>query len=81
MSKWEVATLVGAEVRPEVVETEEETGETCVRSRGGEQGSAEAGAEELPERVQEMFPGRGRFHIHAGGDKSRPVVGTTALMD
>ena len=36
---------MGAEVRPEVVETEEETGETCVRSRKSERGSAGAGAE------------------------------------
>jgi hypothetical protein len=50
MSEWVVATRVGAEVRPEVVETEEETGETCVRSCKSERGSAGAGAGELPER-------------------------------
>ena len=35
-------------------------------------------AGELPGQVQERFPGHGRFHVHAGGDKSRPAVGTTA---
>jgi hypothetical protein len=68
-------------VRPEVVETEEETGKTCVRSHESERGSDGAGAEELPERVREMFPGRGRFHVSAGGDESHPAVGTTALTD
>ena len=66
MSEWEVATRVGDKVRPEVVETEEETGKTCVRSRESEQGSARAGAEELPERVQ-----RG----------SQDVVGSTSVQE
>ena len=26
-------------------------------------------------------PGRGRFHVRAGRNKSRPMVGTTALTD
>jgi hypothetical protein len=51
MSEWEVATRLGAEVRPEVVETEEGTGKACVRDRESERGSAGAGAEELPEKV------------------------------
>ena len=28
---------------------------------------------------EELIPGCGRFHVHAGGSKSRPAVGTTAL--
>ena len=28
---------------------------------------------------EELIPGRGRFHVRAGGSKSHPVVGTTAL--
>ena len=28
---------------------------------------------------EELIPGRGRFHVRAGGSKSRPAVGTTAL--
>jgi hypothetical protein len=66
MSEWGVATRVGAEVRPEVVETEDETGETCVRSHKSERGSAGAGADELPERVR-----RG----------SQDVLGSTPLQE
>lgn len=29
----------------------------------------------------ERFPGRGRFHVRAGRNESRPMVGTTALTD
>jgi hypothetical protein len=29
----------------------------------------------------ERYPGRGRFHIHEGRNKSHPAVGTTTLMD
>ena len=52
-----------------------------MRSRYRKRGSAGAGAEELPERVRERFPGRGRFHVRTGGDESRLGVGTTALTD
>ena len=55
MSMWGEATRVGAEVRPEAVEAEDETGRTCERSRVCEQGSAGAGERELPERVR-AFP-------------------------
>ena len=52
MSAFSEATRVGAEVRPEVVETEEsDKGSLCEMSRG-ERGSAGAGAEELPEQVR-----------------------------
>ena len=46
------------------------------------------GSEGLPgqERVNcrsefERVPGRGRFHVRAGRNESRPMVGTTALTD
>ena len=29
----------------------------------------------------ERIPGRGRFHVRAGRNESRPMVGTTALTD
>ena len=45
-------------------------------------------SEDLPgqERVNcrsefERVPGRGRFHVRAGRNESRPMVGTTALTD
>ena len=28
---------------------------------------------------EELIPGRGRFHVRAGGSESHPAVGTTAL--
>jgi hypothetical protein len=39
-----------------------------------------AGAGELPGQF-ERVPGRGWFHVRAGRNESRPMVGTTALTD
>ena len=57
---------MGAEVRPEVVETEEETGKTCVRSCRASEGSAGAGAEELPERVRRTQDVVGSTSVRVG---------------
>ena len=80
MSAGGEATRVGAKVRPDAVEAEEETGEPVSDVACASEGLPEQERENCRSEF-ERFPGRGRFHVRAGRDESRPAVGTTALAD
>ena len=66
MSKGEVVTRVGADVRLDAAEPVRGTGEPVCEMSGVRAGSAGAGEKNCWSEFR-CIPGHGRFHVHAGG--------------